>query len=103
MASEGVQRRSVIGGMAIGAAALAARSAKAAAAAPKKRYVIVGTGHRSRMYQDAIWGPHKDTSELVGVCDKNPGRAAYVLKRASDAGAAGPRIYLHTDFDKMVK
>jgi len=100
MAGEGVQRRSVIGGMAAGAAALAVRSAKAAAA--KKRYVIVGTGHRSRMYQDAIWGPHKGTSELVAVCDRNPGRAAYVLKRASDAGAAGPRTYLHSDFDKMI-
>jgi predicted dehydrogenase len=102
MTGKGVQRRSVIGGMAAGAAALAARTATAAPA-NKKRYVIVGSGHRSRMYQDAIWGPHKDTAELVAVCDKNPGRAAYVQKRASDAGAAPPRTYLHTDFDKMVR
>lgn len=97
-----VRRRSVIGGMAAGAAALAAPGVRAAAPA-RKRFVIVGSGHRSRMYQDAIWGPHKDTAELVAVCDKNPGRAAYVQKRAAVAGAAPPRPYLHTDFDRMVQ
>ena len=41
-----------------------------------KRYVVVGTGHRSRMYLDAIAGPHRDDADLVGLVEPNPGRLA---------------------------
>lgn len=55
------------------------------------------------MFQDAIWGPHKDGSELVAICDPNIGRMAYVGQRAAKVGAARPKSYLDTDFDKMLK
>lgn len=96
-----LNRRGALKGIAAGTATLVAPTAYARIAKPK-RYAIVGAGHRSRMYQDAIWGAHKATSHLVAVCDKNPGRAAYVQRRAADAGAAPPRTFLHTDFDKML-
>ena len=42
--------------------------------APRARFAVVGTGHRSQMYIDAIRGPHADRSELVALLDPNPGR-----------------------------
>ncbi|MFE5775640.1 Gfo/Idh/MocA family protein [Brachybacterium sp. NPDC056505] len=38
------------------------------------RYGLIGTGHRSQMYIDAITGPHADVAELVALFDVNPGR-----------------------------
>lgn len=43
---------------------------------PKKRYALVGTGSRSRMYRDALLNTYSDTSELVAICDSNPVRMA---------------------------
>ncbi len=51
----------------------------------KKRYAIVGTGGRHYMYHDAILGRFAETSELVGLCDINPGR----VKLSQDG--PGPR------------
>jgi predicted dehydrogenase len=85
------------------AAAAIGQSGPVAAQARRRRYVAVGTGSRSRMFQDAIWGPHKGSAELVAVCDTNIGRMAYVGERAAKAGAARPKSYLATDFDKMLR
>lgn len=35
----------------------------------RKRYAVVGTGGRCRMFIDAICGPYADHAELVGLCD----------------------------------
>jgi predicted dehydrogenase len=90
----------MIKGMAAGA--MLAGAAPVAAAGKRRRYVQVGCGSRARMYQDAIWGPFKATSELVAICDTNPGRLALVKKRARDAGAPAPRSYAADDFQKML-
>ena len=52
----------------------------------KRRYVVVGTGHRVQMYLDAMAGDHRDDAELVGLVEPNPGRLSVHLKRLSDAG-----------------
>jgi predicted dehydrogenase len=52
----------------------------------KRRYVVAGTGHRSRMYLDAIAGPHRDDADLVGLIEPNPGRRDVQLKRLAAAG-----------------
>lgn len=73
--SDKIDRRSLFKGVAVaGAAAAAATATGARAQAQRKRYVIVGTGGRSGMYQDAIYSTYKEHAELVGICDKNPGR-----------------------------
>ena len=41
------------------------------------RYAVIGTGHRSQMYLDAIAGPHADVAELVALIDVNPSRLEY--------------------------
>lgn len=96
-----LDRRAVVAGAA--ATAALAHGTAGRAAEPKKRYAIVGVGHRSRMYQDAIWGPYKGDAELVAVCDLNPGRLAYAQARARKAGAAPPKTYAHNDFERMVR
>jgi len=52
----------------------------------KRRYVVVGTGHRVQMYLDAMSGDHKEDAELVALLDPNPGRLAVHGKWLSDAG-----------------
>jgi predicted dehydrogenase len=52
----------------------------------KRRYVVIGTGHRVRMYLDAIAGDHRDVAELVGLIDPNPGRLAVHVNRLTQAG-----------------
>ncbi len=99
-----LNRRSVIkAAAASGAAVLGAPASAGRLGNEKKRHAIVGTGHRARVYQDAIWGKHKDRNALVALCDTNPGRLAFSAKRAAAAGAATPKVYLARDFDRMIR
>jgi predicted dehydrogenase len=52
----------------------------------KRRYVVVGTGHRVQMYLDAMAGDHFDDAELVGLVEPNSGRLAVHLEWLSQAG-----------------
>jgi predicted dehydrogenase len=52
----------------------------------KRRYVVVGTGHRVQMYFGAMAGPHRDDAELVGMLDPNPGRLAVHAGWLTEAG-----------------
>ncbi|TFI56882.1 Gfo/Idh/MocA family oxidoreductase [Sphingomonas parva] len=98
----GCDRRALIKAAGAGGAALASSSLAAKAAGARHRHAIVGTGHRARIYQDAIWGAHKDRNELVAICDTNPGRLAFTARRAARAGAAAPRVFLAGAFDDMI-
>jgi predicted dehydrogenase len=52
----------------------------------RTRYAIVGTGHRSQMYFDAILAAHADVAELVALADTNKVRAKYFADRAEASG-----------------
>jgi predicted dehydrogenase len=52
----------------------------------KRRYVVIGTGHRVRMYLDAMAGDHRDVADLVGLIEPNPGRLAVHVDRLAAAG-----------------
>jgi len=72
-------------------------------AAPKKRYAIVGTGGRSRMFSDALLSTYRDTSDLVALCDNNPLRMAYHNRVFKERHASEPIAeYLARDFDRMI-
>ena len=43
----------------------------------RRRYAIVGTGSRARMYVGALTKTHTDVGELVALCDPNPVRMAF--------------------------
>ena len=66
-----------------------------------KTYAIVGTGHRSYMYLNALIGPHAEDGRLVGLCDLNIGRAETAARVAASKGFSVP-VYAHTDFDRMI-
>lgn len=69
--------------------------------AQHKRYVQVGVGGRSYMYTEALSGPYRDHSDLVAICDTNPGRlqlcAGYLAQRGVKV-----KTYLASEFDQMV-
>jgi predicted dehydrogenase len=69
----------------------------------KKKYIIVGVGSRSRMYQDAIQIDYKEFTELVGFCDVNLGRLHLAQKRSRDNGIEYPPIYDAADFDRLIR
>ncbi len=56
----------------------------------KKRYVIVGTGSRSRMYQRSIENDYAKYAELVGFCDVNTGRLKLAQERSRQHGKPVP-------------
>jgi predicted dehydrogenase len=70
----------------------------------KKRYAQVGIGGRSIMFTEAILDTYKNSCELVGMCDNNPGRMdlrnQVILSRWKHAAVP---TYLDTQFDKMIK
>lgn len=85
-------------GLALGAApAVLSRSLDG-----RRRYAIVGTGSRSRMFQDAIETTYREHAQLVALCDKNPGRLELARRRSAAAGAPVPPGYAHTDFERMI-
>ena len=81
-----------------GAAALASAIGGPAGAAPaRRRYAMVGTGHRgSGMWGSEVLERHGDAVEFVGLCDINPLRAEAAKKLI---GVSCPTF---TDFDKML-
>lgn len=68
----------------------------------KKRYVVVGTGGRSGIYIEALTTEFADSCELVGLCDRNPGRAhRYATEAAEKTGRQVP-VYTDQQFDQMM-
>ena len=69
----------------------------------KKRYVIVGTGGRARMYYNALTTRYTETSELVGLCDVNQTRMDYVNQVLRESHSAGPiPTFRIQEFDQMI-
>ncbi len=68
----------------------------------KKRYAQVGLGGRSMMYLNALTDGFKDNSELVGLCDLNPGRLELRLNHVRERGSAAVG-YAAADFDRMIR
>ena len=69
----------------------------------KTRYALVGTGSRAVMYIDPIVTRFKDSCELVGICDTNPGRLAYHNSRlANELGHPAVPAFDASSFDAMV-
>ena len=88
-------------GLAVGGQPLFAQ--RSGNAGSRRRFAIVGTGSRSRMYQGAIEGNYKEHCELVGLCDTNPGRLELSRQRSSASGATPPPGYAPADFERMIR
>lgn len=69
-----------------------------------KRYAVVGLGHRSQMFTDALYNQFKDNGILVGYCDVNQSRMNYYNRYYKDLYNAEPvPTYKAEDFDRMLK
>lgn len=70
----------------------------------RKRYVLVGTGGRSRMFIDAIHRSFADRAELVGLCDVSQTRMDYWNRHVVEhlGGRAVP-AFLADAFDTMIE
>ncbi len=90
----------------VGAAVVLSQSSLLGAdpsAKSRKRYAIVGTGSRCRMYQGAIEGNYREHAELVGICDVNLGRLKLTQERSRQHGATPPPYFMAEEFDKMIE
>src|SRR5687768_11314612 len=85
-------------GLALGPLDASARELLASIPAPT-RYALVGTGIRSQMYRTAMLRDYRDTAELVGLCDTNPGRLELARTQAAAEGVQVPG-FLAADFDR---
>jgi predicted dehydrogenase len=70
--------------------------------AARRRYAIVGVGSRHELYQDGIEKTHARETQLVAVCDSNPGRVEVARARSQRNGAPAPKGYAAADFAKML-
>jgi len=69
----------------------------------KKKYVLIGTGGRCRCFIEGIYGPHKDKSELLALCDMSQTRLDFTNQMIkNELGGKLLPTYLHTDFEKML-
>jgi predicted dehydrogenase len=69
----------------------------------RRRYAIVGLGSRHALYQNAIEVGHPNWSELVAVCDSNPGRVELARRRSAAKGAPVPKGYAAPEFALMLR
>lgn len=67
------------------------------------RYAMVGTGHRSQMYIDAITTTFSDSAVLVALCEPNPDRAAFYLDRIAQSAAPAPTVWTPDDLERMIR
>ncbi|GIV79545.1 Gfo/Idh/MocA family oxidoreductase [Litorilinea aerophila] len=71
--------------------------------APRKRYALVGTGGRGRMFVDAICGRYRDNAELVALCDLSQTRMDFYNQQIQEQHGLPPVPTFHADdFDRMV-
>ena len=68
-----------------------------------RRYAIVGTGSRARMYTRALTGTHRDRGRLVALCDTNATRMAVHNRIVTEAGLDPVPTYSASDFTRMLK
>ncbi|GLU48273.1 Gfo/Idh/MocA family oxidoreductase [Nocardiopsis ansamitocini] len=73
-----------------------------AADRPRRRFAVVGTGSRARMYTTALVTTHADRGELVALCDSNATRMRVHNGIVADAGHAPVPTYSPDDFSRML-
>lgn len=68
------------------------------------KYAVVGLGHRSLMYTDALNNEFKDYGRLVAFCDTNQTRMDYYNRHFQDLYYTPPvPTYPAADFDRMLQ
>ncbi|WP_265520424.1 Gfo/Idh/MocA family protein [Oerskovia flava] len=72
-------------------------------ASPRRRYAVVGTGHRAGLYVSALTGAHADQGEIVAWVEPNAVRARYHDEQVTRETGAGPRpVYGPDDLERAI-
>jgi predicted dehydrogenase len=71
--------------------------------ASRKKYAVVGTGARARMYINALAGTYSDSSELVALCDMSQTRMDWHNRQLQTIYNLDPfPTYPADQFDQMI-
>src|SRR5579875_702590 len=69
----------------------------------KRRYALVGTGARARMFIDALITTYRDGAELVAFCDLSQVRMNWYNQRLQELAGLPPVPTYHAEqFDRMI-
>jgi predicted dehydrogenase len=66
-----------------------------------KRFALVGTGGRGFSFMEAVVSTYRQTSQLVALCDCNPGRAG-MFAAWCGRHDVNPAVYAESDFERML-
>ncbi len=69
----------------------------------KTQYAQVGLGGRAYMYSKAITQTYSDKATMVGICDRNPGRAELMRQNIVEHQPEPVRVYSDAEFDQMIE
>jgi predicted dehydrogenase len=69
----------------------------------RKRFVLVGVGSRSSMYQRAVNNTYSEHCQMVGLCDTNEGRLRVARESVKQMTGQEVPIFLASDFDRMIE
>ncbi len=69
----------------------------------RKRYAQVGLGGRQHMFLNAVIDRYSEHCEMVGLCDKNPGRLKRSQGLVKDKTGVDVPGYSDAEFDKMIE
>ncbi|WP_435169104.1 Gfo/Idh/MocA family oxidoreductase [Falsirhodobacter sp. 1013] len=70
----------------------------------RRKYALVGTGSRARMFYEAVAGAYRETAELVALCDTNQTRMDYTNRLLqTDFDHPALPTYKATDFGRMLE
>ncbi len=69
----------------------------------RKRYAQVGLGGRHVMFRDGVVSSSKDVSEMVALCDSNPGRLALSRRQVQEQFGEDIPGFPAEDFDHMLR
>ncbi len=67
-----------------------------------RRYAVVGAGHRSQMYIDAIVETYADRAVLAAICEPNPARAQFYVDEVVARGADAPTVWAPERLEEMI-
>ena len=70
---------------------------------PKKRYALVGTGSRARMFIDALITTYREVADLVALCDLSQVRMDWYNQHVYAVAGLPPLPTYHAeDFARMI-
>src|SRR5438552_714727 len=101
--SDAMTRREFLATATVAGTALLASPSLFADATRRRRYALVGVGHRSTMYREAVLKSYAEHAEMVSYCDLNAGRLKLAQTKAREMAGIEVPLFEARDFDRMIR